>query len=135
MSQTGDRSIVILPLTPPSEGEVTDFSYLAASKHMFMRPQPLFTYGQCVAYSDGTAERLVAVGESVKFPSASNYLVSTDKLMGLIRTSVGPEVQLLISDNVPAKRPCVRLLGVGGQTKRYVHLYLGSRRSKKTDEK
>jgi hypothetical protein len=31
---------------------------------MFMRPQPLFTYGQCVAYSDGTAERLVAVGDS-----------------------------------------------------------------------
>jgi hypothetical protein len=114
-----EGSIVILPLTPPSEGEVTDFSYLAASKHMFLkirkRPQPLFTYGQCVAYSDGTAERLVAVGESVKFPSATNYLVSTDELVSLIRTSVGPEVQLLISDNVPAKRPCVRLLGIGGE--------------------
>jgi hypothetical protein len=80
-----------------------------------MRPQPFFTYGQCVAYSDGTVERLVAVGDSVRFPSATNYLVSTDELVGLIRTLGGPEVRLLISDNVPAKRPCVRPLGIGGE--------------------
>jgi hypothetical protein len=45
-----DGSVIILPLTAPSDGERTVFSYLASSKLMFIkihvRPQPLFTYGQ-----------------------------------------------------------------------------------------
>jgi hypothetical protein len=60
-----DGSVIVLPLTAPSDEECTDFTYLASSKLMFIkihvRPQPLFTYRQCMAYSDGTAERLVPV--------------------------------------------------------------------------
>jgi hypothetical protein len=84
-SASADRvpqgSIIILRLTPPTDGQTMDFTYLAASKHMFIkvnyRPQPKYTYGQCVAYSDGTEERLIPVGNHVKFPSANKYLVAT----------------------------------------------------------
>jgi hypothetical protein len=76
-----DGSIIILLLMPPTEGQAMNFTYLAASKHMFIRihirPQPMYTYGQCMAYSDGTEETLVPVGTPVKFPSSTKCLVAT----------------------------------------------------------
>lgn len=114
-----DASIIILPLTPPADGQVMDFTYLAASKHMFIkiriRPQPMYTYGRCMAYSDGTEERLVPVGTHLKFPSSTKYLVATPELVDLIQSSLVPEVRSLFNDAVPAKRPCVRPLDNGGE--------------------
>jgi hypothetical protein len=117
-SSVRDGSVIVLPVTAPSDGERTDFTYLASSKLMFIRihirPQPLFTYGQCMAYSDGTAERLVPVGAALKFSSAVNYLVATPDLVGLMRNSIGPEVRIPATDNASVKRVYVRPLEVGG---------------------
>jgi hypothetical protein len=114
-----DGSVIILPLTSPSEGELSNFTYLAASAHMYIRihvrPQPLFTYGQCMAYSDGAEERVVPVGARVKFPSSDNYLVATPELVGLMRSSIGPEARSVSSDTAPAKRVCIRPLESGGE--------------------
>jgi hypothetical protein len=112
-------SIIILPLTPPTDGQTMDFTYLAASKHMFIevhyRPQPMYTYGQCVAYSDGTENRLIPVGNQVKFPSANKYLVATPDLVGLMRNSLEAEPADSTPDMAPAKRPCARPLDTGGE--------------------
>jgi hypothetical protein len=136
-----DGSIIILPLTPPTDGQVIDFTYLAASKHMIhVLPQPLFTYGQCTAYSDGTGERPVPVGNSLKFPSATKYLVATVELVGLMRSSLGPEVSIpLYHPGKEAMRSPAECWGgaggrVQGQTKRYVHIHLGSRGSETTNK-
>ena len=100
-----EASVIILPMVDPAEGEPLDFTYLASSKHLFIRvhvrPQPRMTYGQCMAYSAGTVEKLVPVGTAVKFPSVTNYLVAK------------PEP--LISDSAPAKRVCLRPLDTGGE--------------------
>jgi hypothetical protein len=55
------------------------------------------------------------VGNQVKFPSASKYLVATPELVGLLRSSLGPEPVVTTSDIVPAKRPCTRPLDTGGE--------------------
>jgi hypothetical protein len=89
-----DGSIIILPLTPPTVGEVMNSTYVAASKHMFIRihirTQSMYTYGQCMTYSDGTEERLIPVGTPVKFPSSIKYLVATTELVDIVRSSIGP---------------------------------------------
>ena len=52
-----DGSVIILPLAVSNEGAIMDFTYLAASSHMFItvnfRPQPRLTYGHCLAYTTG----------------------------------------------------------------------------------
>lgn len=68
-----------------------------------------------MAYSAGTAERLVPVGTIVKFPSSTNYLVAKPELVALMRESIGPDVQPLRGNNVPAKRICTRPLETGGE--------------------
>jgi hypothetical protein len=71
-----------------------------------------------MAYSDRTGEQPVPVGTSLKFPSATKYLVATVELVGLMRSSLGPEVSIPLNDTIPAKRPCVRPLGVGGSRRK-----------------
>jgi hypothetical protein len=104
------------------EDEIEDHkndSFLASNKHMFIsvhvRPQPISTYGQCMAYSAGTVEHPVPVGTFVKFPSATRYLVAKSELVELMRDAIGPDVRLLLSDAIPAKRMCVRLPDTGGE--------------------
>jgi hypothetical protein len=110
-----DGSVDLLPLAMPLEGELLDFTYVPASKHLFfrihIRPQPQFTYGQCMAYSDGTLELLVPVGAIMKFPCGANYLVAQPESVELIRASIGPEVRLPTGNTSAAKRVCVRPLG------------------------
>jgi hypothetical protein len=116
-------------------------TYVAASKHMFIRihirPQSMYTYGQYMANSDGTEERLVPVGTPVKFLSSIKYFVATTEMVDLMRSSIEPEVRSIINETVPAKRPCVRPLDIGGEQadeREDVHLHFGSRRSYKTNE-
>lgn len=107
-------SIIVLKLVEP-----LDFTYVAASKHMFVRIhirlQPRMTYGQCVAYTDGTVERLVPVGATVKFPSSTNYLIARPELVGLLSNSIDSEVRLPSVNNSSAKRVCTRPLEFGGE--------------------
>ena len=66
-----NSAIIVLPLATPVEGEILDFTYLAASDHMFVRvncrPQPRLTYGHCLAFSDRTVEPMVPIGAAISF--------------------------------------------------------------------
>ena len=114
-----EESIIILPLAVPSEGALLNFTYLAASKHVFIRihvrPQPRLTYGQCMAYSYGTSEQLIPIGAFIKFPSAANYLVAKPEMVELMKDSIQPNVRRSLSDTTPAKRVCIRPLDTGGE--------------------
>lgn len=114
-----DGSIIVLPLAVSSEGTIKDFTYLAASSHMFItvnfRPQPRLTYGHCLAYTAGTMERLVPVGAAIKFPSVTNYLVAKPELVALLREVGTPNVRALGGNLAPAKRVCLRPLEFGGE--------------------
>jgi hypothetical protein len=60
------NSIIVIFLTVPGENEIFDFSFIAATDLMFVqlheRPQPIRTYGHCLAYSEGTRNRPLAIG-------------------------------------------------------------------------
>jgi hypothetical protein len=80
MASVPDGSVVLLPLAIPVEDALLDFTYVAASKHLFrihIRPQPQFTYGQCMAHSDGTLDRLVLV-RTVKPKGSSSYVLDLE---------------------------------------------------------
>ena len=128
-----EESIIILPLVVPIEGVPLNFTYVAASKHVFIRihvrPQPRLTYGQCMAYSEGSFEQLIPIGAYIKFPSVANYLVAKPEMVELMKDSIRPNVRRLLSDTIPAKRLCIRPLDTGGgsrrktlKTNRKVHL-------------
>ena len=114
-----DSAVIILPLAEPVEGQILDFTYLAASSHMFVkincRPQPRLTYGHCLAVSDGTAEPLVPIGSALKFPSVTNYLVAKPELVELLRESTALSSTVLGGEIAPAKRLCLRPLDIGGE--------------------
>ena len=46
------ESIVVVPLSAPAEGVISDFTFLATAQLLFIqvhdKPQPLRTYGRCV---------------------------------------------------------------------------------------
>ena len=114
-----NSAIIVLPLATPVEGAILDFTYLAASDHMFVRvncrPQPRLTYGHCLAFSDGTAEPLVPIGAAIKFPSVTNYLVAKPDLVDLLRDPTTLSQRIPSGDSIPAKRACLRQLDIGGE--------------------
>ena len=114
-----EGAIIVLPMTELVEGGRMDFTYLAASHLMFIRvnfrPQPRLTYGQCIAYTDGFEELPVPVGTTFKFPSVTNYLVAKPELVTVLRNTSVPNLRGVNSDNVPAKRVCLRPLDSGGE--------------------
>lgn len=104
-------AIVILPLSPPLEDEVLDFTFAAASAAAYIqvhdKPQTRMTYGHCLGYSAGAEDRPVAVGSMIKFPSPANFLVAKPRLIAAIRYQMAPEDEL-DSEAAPAKRACIR---------------------------
>lgn len=112
------NAVVILPLSPPEEGVAVDFTYVAASPAAYIqvheRPQALMTYGHCLGYSAGIAERPVAVGSLVKFPSQAYYLIAKPRLLAAIHevTSIASAAGV---ERAAAKRPCLRQLGSVGE--------------------
>ena len=118
-AEVPDSAIIVIPLATPVEGEILDFTYLAASDHLFVRvncrPQPRLTYGHCLAFSDGTAEPMVPVGAAIKFPSVSNYLVAKPELVELLRDPTTFSLRTTSGDSAPAKRACLRQLDIGGE--------------------
>ena len=115
-----NSAIIVLPLATPVEGAVLDFTYLAASDHMFVRvncrPQPRLTYGHCLAFSNGTVEPMVPwIGAAIKFSSVTNYLVAKPELVDLLRDPTALSQRIPSEESVPAKRACLRQLDIGGE--------------------
>ena len=56
-AQVPENAVIVIPLTPPEEGQVLDMTYVAASSLMFLhvheKPQARMTYAHCAAYSTG----------------------------------------------------------------------------------
>ena len=104
-------AVIILPLSPPAQDIAADFTYVAASRTVFVQvhdePQVRMTYGHCMGYSAGIGELPTEVGVLLKFPSQPNYLVAKPRLLAAIRAGVplgqtdGPGAEC-------AKRPCIR---------------------------
>lgn len=69
------NAVIILPLTEPPAGATLDFTFLAASKNIFIqlhdKPQQRMTYGECLAYSVGMLNQPLPLGTLIKFPSAT----------------------------------------------------------------
>ena len=112
------ESVMILPLSDPAENEALDFNYLATSDLMFVQihgtPQTRMTYGHCLEYSRGTAERTVPLGTLLKFPTTTNFFIARQQLLVEIQNTVGGTEQLLAGVE-SAKRPCIRPLVIGGE--------------------
>ena len=112
------ESTIVIPLAEAGEEEVFDFAFLAKSPLMFVRlhdcPQPLRTYGRCMAYSTGVGERPLAIGAMIRFPTLSQFVVAKRDLEVAVRDNHGfdadgpPEI-------LPEKRQCVRPLGEDGE--------------------
>lgn len=73
------------------------------------------TYGQCVAYSSGTVDMPIPIGGLVKFPSPTNFIIASPRLLEAIETATGPEIQVNTDEEALAKRPCLRPLVEGGE--------------------
>ena len=75
-----ESDIVIVPLSGPIGKEPADFTFLAKTPLMFIKlvgpPQPIETYGKCVAYHGDVPDIPFALGSLLKFPSLSHYIVA-----------------------------------------------------------
>ena len=104
-------AVIILPLAPPAQDMVADFTYVAASRTVFVqvhdKPQVRMTYGHCMGYSAGIGGLPMEVGMLLKFPSQPNYLVAKPRLLAAIRAAV-PLGQTAGPGAECAKRPCIR---------------------------
>lgn len=113
-----NEAIIVIPLTPPEDGQALDFTYLAASKSMFVqvheKPQARMTYGHCLAYSTGVTDRPVVIEGTLKFPTTVNFIVAKPRLVDAIRAAVGPVVDIH-EEAEAAKRQCVRPLVLVGE--------------------
>ena len=111
-------SVMILPLSDPAENEVLDFTYLAASDLMFVQihgtPQPRMTYGHCLEYSHGVADRALPLGSLLKFPTTTNFIIAKPQLLVEVRYTVGLTAPMTGGVD-SAKRPCLRPRAVGGE--------------------
>ena len=85
------ESTIVVPLAEAGEEEV--FTFLAKSPLMFVRlhdcPQPLRTYGRCVAYSTGVVERPLAIGAMIRFPTIPQFIVAKRDLEVAVRDNRG----------------------------------------------
>jgi hypothetical protein len=123
-AQVPNGSLVIVPLAPPTRGSEADMSYLASVPIMFLKldglPQPISTYGQCFALSEGADDFDIPTGSLFKFPSLSHYV--------LARPSIAAKLHLLPQANAAEttssttgdrttlnKKQCVRQLEDGGE--------------------
>ena len=119
-AMVADSSIIVVPLSPPGDGEIIDFTYLAGGKSMFVKvhdtPQPRMTYGHIASYSAGTFDKPFQVGTMVKLATPTNFVVAKQRLVVAISIAAGAEVDLRTETVQPgAKRPCTRQLETGGE--------------------
>ena len=112
------NSVVVIPLNTPKTDEVLNFTFLAASKLLYLqvheKPQTRMTYGHCANFSAGTMDRPIPIGALVKFPLMSNYLVAQPRLLQALHVSLEPTGGDATGEE-SAKRPCIRPLEGGGE--------------------
>ena len=112
------ESTIAIPLAEAGEEEVFDFTFVAKSRLMFVRlhdcPQPLWTYGRCVAYSAGEGEPPLAIGTTVRFPTIPHFIVAKRDLEIAVRSNRGSDANGP-PETLPEKRQCVRPLGEDGE--------------------
>ena len=112
------ESTIVVPLAEAGEEEVFDLTFLAKSPLMFVRlhdcPQPLRTYGRCVAYSTGVVERPLAIGAMIRFPTIPQFIVAKRDLEVAVRDNRGFDAGGA-PESFPEKRQCVRPLGEDGE--------------------
>jgi hypothetical protein len=110
-------SIIVIPLAVAGEGEIFDFTFVATTPLMFIQlhdcPQPLRTYGRCVAYSTGVTERPLEIGAMVRFPSIAQFIVAKKDLETAVRETRSVDTEHTTGS--PAKRQCVQPLGEDGE--------------------
>ena len=111
-----DGSIVIVPLTPPTEDDVLDFTFLARGGAMFVKlheiPQARNTYGHVASYSVGVGVQPYSVGTLIKFATTTNFVVAKPRLVAAVVAAAGSAVD--IPSVLSVKRP--RPLDNGGET-------------------
>ena len=115
-AQVPENAVIVIPLTPPEEGQVLDMTYVAASSLMFLhvheKPQARMTYAHCAAYSTGTVDGPIPISALVKFPSSTSFLVARPRLVAAVVATTGTEVDMMAGE---PKRQCVREPVSGGE--------------------
>ena len=111
-------STIAIPVAEAGEEEVFDFTFVAKSRLMFVRlqdcPQPLQTYGRCVAYSAGEGERPLAIGTMVRYPTIPHFIVAKPDLEVAVYSNQGFDANGP-PETLPEKHQCVRPLGEDGE--------------------
>jgi hypothetical protein len=110
------NSIIVIPLTFAREDEAFDFTFVAAAPLLFVqlqeKPQPIRTYGRCVAYSDGAIDRPLAIGAMIRFTTMPQFIVAKRDLEIAVQATRSDVI--VSTDSGPDKRQCVRpLVGEG----------------------
>lgn len=112
------ESTIVIPLAEAGVEEVFDFTLVAKSRLMFVRlqdcPQPLRTYGRCVAYSAGEGEGPLAIGTMIRFPTIPHFIVAKRDLEVTVRSNRGFDANGP-PETLPEKRQCVRPLREDGE--------------------
>ena len=114
-----DGSIMIVPLTPPAEEDVLDFTFLSSGKSLFVKihevPRGRNTYGHVASYSAGTVDKPYPVGAMIRFATTTNFVIAKPRLVAAIMGAVGAEVNIPTELSASSgKRP--RQLEIGGES-------------------
>jgi hypothetical protein len=96
-----DGSIMIIPLSPPSEEDTLDFTFLAGRKSMFVKihevPRESNTCGHIASYSVGTVDMPYPVGTLIRFATTTNFVVAQPRLVASIMGALGAEVDTMVA--------------------------------------
>lgn len=113
-----NESIIVVPLTPPEDGEVLDFTYVARSQALFVqvheKPFQRMTYGHVLGYSAGIVDPPLAMEMVLKFPTSTSFIVAKPRLVEAIRAATGHVVDIQLVPEA-SKRQCVRPLELVGE--------------------
>ena len=114
-------AVIMVPLFTKEDTVVLNYDLMAAGPRLYLMlvgpPQPLMTYAICLAYSNEASEKIVPIGQLVRFPSPLHFVVAktyvVDRLaeLSVIRNGKTPPVDTDSS----VKRPCIRPLGFNGE--------------------
>jgi hypothetical protein len=108
----------MVPLAPPADNEVLDFTFEARAKAMFVTifetPQSRNTYGRVASYSTGTVDK--PVGTLVMFATPNKFIVAKWRLVYPMRDSEGAEVDLPTDPSLLAVGKRFRRPVTGGES-------------------
>lgn len=114
------EAVILVPLFITTDTNVMNATTLADCPMMYMRldgpPQPRGMFGTCIAYSEVTDQRDVAIGSKVQFPPVPYLLVAKPALLELFEDDSANFPSF--SKARPMKRSRARLLEDGGSMPR-----------------